>query len=456
MRLALLLCCVAGPALADPCAALRGAAAGDLQVTDAAIVTSADLVTDASTYPPMVTPPFCRVQAVIEGAIGMELWLPPADAWNARLLTAGVGGPAGQFNFTDMSTRLAQGFATLSTDGGHKVGDDGWMADPAKRADYEHRATHLATVEAKRLIAGFYGTAAERSYFLGCSGGGRQGLKEVQNYPADYDGVVAGAPGPNMPTLTIRMMWTGLMQKADPDAAPTDRDWQLYEAAATEACGTDGVIMDPRACTFDVMSLACEGEDCIAPDTAAMMARMIGPMPDENGDPMDDGMLPAVRTRPGPPSPLVAEMFTAARPDWTEAAFSPSVDLAAFHEQMPELAAGRTDLSVFAGQGGKLIVYQGWQDPSTLAGPLVDYFERIEGADDAARLFMVPGMYHCRGGAGADSFGGSRHIPTGDPDSDILWSVIRWVEEGQAPQAIAATGGTDMRLCPHPALAGSC
>ena len=432
---------------------------------------------DSGYRPRPVSRPLCRVQGRIEGNIGFDLWMPVPAQWNGRLLAAGVGGDAGQFNHSDMARRLEEGFATFSTDSGHKKTQTRWMADAKARDDYAHRATHLTTVAVKRLVQRFYGRSADRSYFLGCSGGGRQGLKEMQEYPRDFDGIVAGAPGPYMPLQSVRMMWFALQQKRNPAAALTDADWTLYENAVTRQCDAidgvrDGIVADPRACRFDTRILECKpGTDgaCLTAPKRAMLDQIIAPLRDENGRALDGGLLPGVRTRPGPPSPLLRAMWADAvydDPDWNEDSFRRTADLAAINRIMPQLRADSTRITPFLKAGGKAILYQGWADPSTNAGPTVTYYESLLGVhgattlSSAVRLFMVPGMYHCQGGPGADGFGGSGHPSwPGDPSRDILWAVIHWVEKGIAPDRLTATKQIEGKdrfrrlLCPFPKVA---
>ena len=468
-----------GAAQAQDCAMLKGRQAGDVVVTVAtAIEASASApFQPATTGGYMALPvrvPLCRVEGTVEGNIGFELWLPVTAAWNGRLLGAGVGGDAGVFNYTDLSRRVAEGFAAVTTDSGHKASDTRWMAGRKARVDYEHRATHLATLAAKALVARFYARAADHSYFLGCSGGGRQGLKEMEEYPADYDGIVAGAPGPYMPLISVRMMWSALLQKRAP-AALTDADWALYEKAAFATCDAadgvrDGVVENPLACGFKPSALACKpGQlgDCLPAAKVRMMATIVGSMPDEAGRPMDRGLLPGVRPRPGPPSPLLREMWADAvydDPAWNEDHFRRAEDLAKADAAMPQLRADRTDIAPFIARGGKAIIYQGWQDPSVIAGPTIDFYRRLEAAQGggaalrrAVRLMMVPGMYHCRGGAGVDQFGGSGQASApGDASRDILWAVIAWVERSRPPDSLVGTRVVEAKpvftrtLCPYP------
>jgi feruloyl esterase len=480
----------AGPPAAtasDPGQEWAGACEGLMGTRGDVVVVRASAIVPSPTYLPEtrsfyrsvpVSVPFCRVEGTIEGNIGFELWLP--KDWNQRLLGAGVGGDAGVYNYVDMSVRLTQGFAAITTDSGHKIDEAHWMLDAKKRADYEHRAVHLSAVAAKSLLAHFYGREADRAYFTGCSGGGRQALKEMQNYPGDYDGVIAGAPAPNMPMQSVRMLWFSLEQQRNPSGALSDGDWALYENKVTQACDgndrvLDGIVENPAACRFDTSMLACKpGQEsgCIKDAPLAMLNQIVSPMVGEDGSRMDSGLFPGVRTRPGPPPSLLKSMWADGvhnDPTWDEMTFHRQNDLALTDEVMPELRADKTAIEPFIERGNKAIIYQGWQDPSTNAGHAIDYYAklvRLHGGLDtlskSVRLFMVPGMYHCGGGPGADSFGASMHLPIPSDDDrsrDILWSLIRWVEDGIAPDSIVAAkdvvgdAGFTRTLCPFPKLA---
>jgi feruloyl esterase len=471
----------AGQARAATCGGLVGNYAGKVVVSRATAIDATRgwaPVTDSFYKPAPVHTDLCRVEGTIEGNIGFELWLPVAAKWNGRLLGAGVGGDAGIFNYTDMSLRLDEGFAAVTTDSGHKASQTRWMAGRKARVDYEHRATHLTALAAKSLVARFYGRAANKSYFLGCSGGGRQALKEMQNYPSDYDGIIAGAPGPYMPLISVRMMWFSLLQKKNPAGALGDADWALYEAAANKACDAndgvvDGIVENPLQCRFKPATLACkpgQTSNCLTAPKLTMLERIIAPMRDERGRAMDIGLLPGVRTRPGPPSPLLRAMWADAvydDPNWNADTFQRTRDLMLANRVMPELRADRTAIAPFLARGGKAIIYQGWQDPSVIAGPTIAYYRALGRANGGAaalarnvRLFMVPGMYHCRGGPGADQFGASAQKTTPeDASRDMLWAMINWTERNQAPERLTSAridnGETRFTraLCPFPQTA---
>lgn len=462
---------------AADCAALKGKH-GDVAVETATAIAAGETWKPGEPRYRALTLPvsICRVGGHIEGNIAFELWLPAG--WNGRLLGAGVGGDAGYLNYSDMDARVAQGFATVTTDAGHHSSNARWMTDAKARVDYEHRAVHLTALAAKELIARYYGRQVSRSYYLGCSGGGRQALREMQLYPGDYDGVIAGAPGPNMPLQSVRMLWFALEQQRNPAAALREEDWALYERRVHETCDPldgvkDGVIGNPLSCHFDTATLLCkpgEAEGCLTAPRLAMLNRIIAPLPDENGKPMDGGLFPGVRTRPGPPSPLLRAMWADAvydDPNWDAMTFKRTADLAAINRIMPNLRSDRVDIEPFMRRGGKAIIYQGWQDPSTNAGPTLDYYWRLaqrfggyEKLSRSVRLFMVPGMNHCFGGPGANLFGGMFQFPAStDPDRDMVWSLVRWVEQDAAPQRIVAARMEQGKevftrpLCPFPQLA---
>jgi len=442
------------------CSSLRGFTGQGVKVTAATAVRPEPVwsLSGQVAYKGSASKPFCRVEGVIEGRVGFELWLPVPDAWNRRLLGAGVGGDAGIYNYADLGRGVDAGFAAVTTDGGHKATNTHWMLDRQAVDDYTHRAQHLTNQAARALIQAYYRRPVAYAYFLGCSGGGRQALKEVQDYPGDYDGVVAGAPGPSMPPLSARMMWLGLRDQRDPAGALSDADWTLVARGAVAACDrddglTDGLVSDPSICRFDPVVLACSSgqtDACLTPAKLATVRMTYAPMRDETGKAIDSGMFPGVRTRPGPPSPLLRAMFADGAhgdPNWDADTFTIAGDLALARRRLGNLWTDKTDLTAFKARGGKLLIYQGWLDPSVIAQQSLDYHAAVEarmgGADRTRsflRLMMAPGVYHCRGGTGPDRFGGSATPePIGDADHDVLSAMVAWVEQGRAPERIVAS-----------------
>jgi feruloyl esterase len=459
----------------DACRALTGRDIAAAHITGAAL-TAPGWSLDARGYSVAADRPLCRVTARIEETINIELWLPTPDAWNARLLGAGVGGSAGDFNYRGLARGASRGFATASTDTGHSIDQKDWMLNRQAAENYAHRAVHLMTEASKGIIAAYYGKAPTKSYFMGCSGGGRQGLKEIERYPQDYDGVLAGAPGANMPLLSVRHMMTALAQQRA-EAKLDPEDWKLLARRSIQACDAldgviDGVVDDPRRCSFDLAAIECsagQSESCLSSEKISLIRSIVAPLRDEHGQLLDHGLLPGVSARPGPPPSLLLELFgQGVHHDaaWDPQNFVASVDLAAVYRELPELRADEAHLHRFQSLGHKAILYQGWMDPSVLAQSTIDYYNSVvadvgslQKTQEFLRLFLVPGMLHCGGGNSTDQFGGEAGSVAMDADHDALSALVRWVESGQAPTQMLAgrtLNGVVVRtrpLCAFPAVA---
>lgn len=408
---------------------------------------------------------FCRVEGIIEREIGFELWLPAGADWNQRFLGAGVGGQAGSVALPDLARGVERGYAAASTDTGHKASDETWLLGrPDRAANYAGRANHLLAVKAKAIAAAYYGRAARKAIFVGCSGGGRQAMTELQRYPEDYDGILAGAPGVNTPEMSARRLWE--MIQHDRDRGVLDAaGWKRIADAAVARCDAgdglkDGLIEDPRRCDFRPAQLACtagaSSKACLTPRQVALAERIYAPLQDENGRRIDDGILPGT-----PVSPVaVPEPFTPGPKylatvlfgqgiyrdaDWDMRRFRIARDLPAIDRVM-NLHADDPRIDRFVRLGGKLILYHGWADPLVSPLPTIDYYRALEqrfGADRAsgfARLFLMPGMDHCRSGGVPDRFGGAGGLDgegvsraAGD---DLLTALEHWVDGGAAPTQV--------------------
>ena len=418
----------------------------------------------------------CRVQGVIEKEMEFELWLPQPGAWNGKFLGAGVGGDAGAFNLRDLPRGVARGYAAATTDTGHKASDPAWMmGDPDRLANYTHRANHLLAEASKAIVATYYARPARLSYFIGCSGGGRQALKEMQLYPTDYDGIIAGAPGPKTPEMTVRRMWELLRRDARPGLM-SPADWKLVADEGVRTCDAadgvvDGVAEDPRSCKFDPAALQCgkaPAGRCLSAEQVDFARGFYQPLKDEAGRAIDQGLLPGVLVDSGRSRLAPATFGQAVRRDanWSGAGFSVAKDLAAINTVMPELGAGKTEVSAFQKRGGKIILYQGWMDPAVAGRMTLAYYQDVAKAlgpkttQAFMRLYMVPGMGHCAGGPGADQFGGSGDdAPVVDPQHALRSALEQWVEQGRPPAQITASKIADGKvvrthlLCPAPAHA---
>lgn len=461
------------------CASLASHVPGDVRITRAVIERPGTEWAGEGGAAPRMAPvpvraPFCRVQGTIEKEIGFELWLPLKSNWNGKLLGAGVGGDAGVFNLQDLPRGVNRGYAAATTDTGHKASDPNWMLGPKERLiNYELRANHLLALKSKELIRSFYGEAPRHSYFIGCSGGGRQGLKEMQRFADDYDGIISGDGGPKTPEMTVRRMWEILQRDAHPGLM-SPADWKFVSEAGVAACDTkdglkDGVSENPTPCKFDPGELLCrpgQASGCLSSEQVALARKIYAPLVDEAGRRIDDGLLPGVLVDSGRSHLAPATFGQAVRhqANWNGEGFSVGRDLAAIRQVMPELAADDPDLSKFRQRGGKMILYSGWMDGAVAARMMIEYYSEVirksgglKSSQEFSRLYMVPGMFHCGGGPGADLIGGSGRdgIPL-DPRHDLLSALEAWVEEGRAPGSIIASKLDKGQLlktrtiCPYP------
>jgi feruloyl esterase len=236
-------------------------------IVQTAVVVPADAKTGMPTY--------CEVTALISPVPGSKIAavyrLP--ENWNGRMLGLGGGGWSGNTWLLlpvpgpgrTASLGLPRGYATAQTDGGHSSQvptDVSWMRNnPAAITDFSHRAVHEMTVLGKQVVASHYGRAATKSYFQGCSTGGRMGLMEAQRYPDDYDGVVAGAPVYNLLVQSSTAVRDQIFKA--PGAAIPVEQMKLVHEAVLSACDAkdglkDGVLTDPRKCGWDPRSLQCK------------------------------------------------------------------------------------------------------------------------------------------------------------------------------------------------------
>jgi feruloyl esterase len=404
--------------------------------------------------------------------IKIEVWLPEAN-WNGKLQSVGNGAWAGSISYSAMVGALAQGYAAASTDTGHEGNTSAFaIGRPEKLVDFAHRAIHEMTVAAKALIAARYESPPRRSYFVGCSTGGRQALAEAQRYPGDYDGIVAGAPAHHPSHLQGAQIWTALLGHDSAGGALTAEQLPLINAAVIEACDTldgvaDGVIENPRQCAFDPATLLCPAGAaggtgvCLSPQQVETVRKIyVGPAT-ASGETLFPGVARGSELGwndrvAGAPISLAVETYrdlVFADPDWDFRSFDAERDMPRAHAAIGALMNSTDpDLEPFLSHGGKLLLYHGWNDSGIPPLASVDYYDSIletvdpSLADGGVRLFMVPGMNHCGGGVGTDRF-------------DAAAAIDRWVTTGEAPERIEAAreeAGRTLRtrpLCPYPAVA---
>jgi feruloyl esterase len=418
---------------------------------------------------PLVLPAHCRVAIVMrpsaDSHIEAEVWLPAA--WNGKFQAVGNGGWAGSISYPAMARALQEGYATASTDTGHKGGSATFaIGHPEKLIDFGYRAVHEMAVQSKAIVRAYYGRAPQLSYWNGCSTGGRQGLMAAQRYPEDFDAILAGAPANNHSRLGISRLAVSVPPLRDPAAAVPPEKLALVTRAVLAACdGRDGVrdgfLNDPRACTFDVTSLSCTAGDadaCLTAPQVETMKRAYAPVTLPNGQKVFAGKERGSETAwgmvGGTPDTLSITALQIAHGDaaWDPRSFDLARDLPLAIEKVGYATnAIDPDLRAFKARGGKLLLYHGWNDGLISAGNTIDYYESVIGKmgrnqDDWLRLFMVPGVGHCQGGTGPDQ---------------VNWmaALERWREAGKAPDRVDASRVVNNRLemtrplCSYPRLA---
>lgn len=446
-------------------------------------------------------PAFCRIVAqarpTADSNIAVEVWM-PLEGWNRKLQGLGNGGFAGLIDYFELGAAIGKGYAATATDAGH-IGspiDATWaLGHPEKIIDFGHRGIHEMTRVAKLAVQQFYSSAPAHSYFAGCSDGGREALMEAQRYPGDYDGILAGAPA---------NYWTGLLSTAVVDtqaltATPASFIPQAkipaIANAVVAACDEhdnvrDGILNDPRQCKFDPASVQCkQGEDsdkCLTEPQVTALKKIYAGLHDDHGRTIFPGYLPGAEEGEGGwgtwiTGPAPARSFMAYfgigyfsnmvydKKDWDYNSFTLQSGIqTAKVKTASALDAVNPDLAAFRARGGKLILYHGWNDPAIPAINTVNYYEDVVGSqgqtgtESFARLYMMPGVQHCGGGPGPDSFGQSASWMSVDPQHNVRIALENWVEKGTAPGRMIATKSADANsqnsstpamtrpLCPYP------
>jgi hypothetical protein len=429
---------------------------------------------------------------------GIELRLPLA--WNGQLLFQGGGGLDGTLSpaygsVSGFPSALARGFAVVSTDGGHRsrgsssIVDARFAVDQQAKLDFAYQAVQRTTREAKVIINRYYGRKPDYSYFMGCSTGGREAMLAAQRLPLEFDGVVAGNASFNLTRVAMNQIWSlqTVTRIAPKDAAGkpqlseafTDAQLKAVSESVLKQCDgldglQDGMINDFKACHFDPASMRCGTEagagtqPCFSKQQVDGLKDIFGGARNSRGEslygatPYDTGIAqPAWRSMhlgTATAAPANASLgrdtlrlfsMTPSNPDFDPLRFDFDHDMGTLAETAAINDAVATLHTTFAGHGGKMIVYHGLSDQAMWTGALTQWYERLtprdnQGPQSWSRLFLVPGMTHCGGGQSTDQF-------------DMLTAIQQWVEKGQAPDRVVATGrafsGKTRPLCPYPKVA---
>ncbi|MBL0085236.1 MAG: tannase/feruloyl esterase family alpha/beta hydrolase [Ideonella sp.] len=426
-------------------------------------------------------------------AIGFEMRLP--TAWNGRFFYQANGGIDGSVvtatgpnsGGAPLSNALQMGFAVISSDAGH-AGPPWWGLDPQARLDYGYQAVGSLTPMAKALIKTAYGKAPDRSYFGGCSNGGRHAMVAAARYADQYDGILAGAPGLHLPKAATAQLWkvqqyasiatstiaTGAdAGQKDITSAVTPAEFKLLGDKIMGKCdaldgAVDGIVSDIQACqgAFNLATdvPTCTGArdgSCLSAAQKTVLGNIFAGARNSKGeatysnfyyDPGVAGSNHALwhysnstALDPG----AVAFIFTT--PPSSQAAFLATTGLKyglAFNMDTdhPKMFAtdatykespwsymtppNETDLSTLRSRGAKLLVYHGAADPIFSAADTSKWYEALQSATSGeaagfARYFIVPGMNHCSGGPATDQF-------------DMISQLVNWVEKAQAPELVVA------------------
>ena len=414
-------------------------------------------------------PAHCRIQLDLkpssDSLIKMEMWLPLKN-WNGKFMGVGNGFFAGsiQGKAFDMPEALRRGYATAGTDTGHQEQGGEWaIGHPEKMVDFAYRSTHEMTLKAKEIIRAFYGRNVEYSYFKGCSTGGRQALMEAQRYPDDYDGIIAGSCA----NRHIHMWTSSIAQSVDlylhPEGNLSPEKASIVNKLVMDTCDIykEGFLNNPHSCSVDFSRLLCTGENdessCLTSAQLKTVEIFYNGVRDSKGELVFSGQalgnpVPAqLAANQGPGATgvlfdIVRIAFNDPDLDWHK--FDLDRDLPLIDSAVGYVDAVDPDLSRFKAGGGKLLLTHGWADTGITPETTIWYYEKVldkmgSEQSDWIRLFLAPGMGHCGGGPGVNSF-------------DSIGTLEKWVEKGVAPDEIMGTGrgGFTRPLCPYPQYAG--
>jgi feruloyl esterase len=419
----------------------------------------------APAAPPANIPTHCRVQLTLkptsDSLINMELWL-PVQNWNGKFMGVGNGGFAGsiQGRTNEMPDALRRGYATAGTDTGHQEPGGDWaIGHPEKMIDFAYRSTHEMTLKAKEVVKAFYDQPAKYSYFKGCSTGGRMALMEAQRYPADYHGIIAGS----LANRHIHMWTAGVARSIElsrhPEGNLTAEKAALVNQTVADACDTlkEGFLNNPRQCTVNFSKLLCaaatDDDACLTAAQLRTVNTFYGGVKNAKGELIFSGQalgnpIPPLRgtnQAPGGVFDIVRIAFNDPNLDWQK--FDLDRDMPIIDKALGYVDSVNPDLGRFKERGGKLLLTHGWADTGITPENTIWYYDAVldkmgRNQSDWVRLFMAPGMGHCGGGPGVNTF-------------DSIGTLENWVEKGVAPDQMMGRGadGLTRPLCPYPQYA---
>ncbi|KAK2011896.1 tannase and feruloyl esterase [Colletotrichum eremochloae] len=395
--------------------------------------------------------------------ISLEAWLP--SNWTGRFLSAGNGGTGGCIAYSDINYAVTRGFAAVGANNGHNgtIGSP-FLNNPGVIEDFAYRSLHTGVVIGKETTKAFYGKEHTKSYYLGCSTGGREGFKEAQDFPDDFDGIVAGAPAMAFNNLTS---WSGHFYTATgPPGSPTFLTpdlWDLvYKDILAQCDGldglVDGIIEDPDLCQYRPESLICgsgQTANCLTGTQAQTVRTVFGDLYGENGAFVYPRLQPGAQATfilfNGQPFSYTVDWFANViynDTNWDAATLGPKDYAAAASQDPGGIQTWKGDLSSVKDRGTKVLHYHGLQDPIISSDNSARYYNHVSRTmglnsaqlDEFYRYFRISGMNHCGGGPGATFIGNQMQSVAGyEPEGNVLSAIVHWVEDGVPPDYILGT-----------------
>ena len=492
-------------AAASMCTSLAGLSLPQTKITLARLYHAGDMVSGVTKAPVGL----CRVTGTSKPSsdsnINFEVWIPTNGRWNGKYEQIGNGGFAGTIWVSYIADAVSRGYAAAATDDGTSgppLGAATFIGHPNVLKDFGYRAIKVTTDNSKAIIKRLMGKTPRYSYFSGCSDGGREALMEAQRYPNDFDGIIVGSPANDLTGLGASFLWNmqallaGPQMEGVPQAyVPTEKIALLSKLAISKCVGKDGGVStdaflnDPTICHFDAAIAQCApGQDpdtCVTPAQVVAVKKLYSGPHNSAGELLFPGYEPGTGSNAmdwpewlvGTSSTSPGSQYAMASAFWCDAVLGqptcPFLDLNDEFETATQplaLMANSTnpDLTQFKDHGGKLIQYAGWADTAIAPENGLNYYRKVGSVmgdvHNFYRVFMAPGMAHCYGGPGPNSFGnGNNNGPVIDAKHDLLKALEMWVEHGVAPHKIIATkyfndspakGIAFQRpLCPYPQIA---
>jgi len=411
-----------------------------------ATITSAQLVAAAGE-----APEHCRVLGSIPPALHFEVRLP--TTWNLRVLYLGGGGFDGVI-VQPPGHQFSQGYVTVASDGGHPLAaDESWALDPEQLNDFAYRSVHKTLLAARAVVQQRYNRTASRTYFEGCSNGGREALIQAQRYPNDFDGIIARAPAWNFTALMMAGNKNAKTFFASAATQLSPAKISTLSNAVLAACDNldnvvDGIISNPARCNFNPASLTCVGADSDSCLTAAQVATVntfysvyrfsdpantayyIGWPAGGESDPVGWPVWTASLTNGLPSfSSRFIQYFLLQDATYNALNFVPENYLPLIANRAALIDAGSTDYSAYRARGGKLILWHGTNDWAISFNSTALHYNATvaaagsqAAADQFVEFFPAPGVQHCYGGAGPDFV-------------DLLTPLQNWVERNSPPSS---------------------